>query len=437
MAFTQKISVTLPLIIAILCIASSGIVGYQAYHSAAEMLHAQELEGSQGEWATGRSEHEARLASLQHTILYTALAVMVFTQLAGQFYASSISRKLKHMVTAMLSLRDGNVYVSVPYLGSGGEIGDLASALQSFKDAAQEMQRLSDKEKETLTRQQMRTGEVEKMVSQFDGKMQQVLSQLSASSGSLNSLSQAMVNMTEVSHGRSKAVVQASEVTSNNVRAVAAAAEELSSSIHEISGQVARSAEISRHAVQNTQSADGTVQALAQSAQKIGDVVNLIDDIAEQINLLALNATIESARAGEAGKGFAVVASEVKTLASQTSKATQEIASQIKAIQDVAKAVVDVLSGIRKTINELNEIAASIATSVEQQGAATQEIARNMSTAATIVLEVSNNSVAVNEAAIETDHSARNLLSASQKMSEQSHAMRGEIEQFLTQIRAA
>ena len=425
---SQKLSTSLPVMIALLCIACSAVVGYQAFTAASDTLNALELNAEQ---------YTQARAQLQETIVLSALAVLVVSQCIGQVYVSGVTRRLRSLTSAMRALQHGDQFVAVPYLGDADEFGEMALALQSFKESAQEIARLSSTEQETRAQREKRSHAMERMVGEFDQKMKDVLVHLASSSGALNALSQTMVDMTEESNSRSKAVVQASEETSNNVRAVAAAAEELSSSIHEITGQVARSAEISRHAVQNTQNADGTVQELAQTAQKIGDVVNLIDDIAEQINLLALNATIESARAGEAGKGFAVVASEVKTLASQTSKATQEIAAQIKAIQDVAKQVVQVLGGIRTTINELNDIAASIATSVEQQGAATQEIARNMSTAATIVLEVSNHSVALKDAAAETDGSARNVLSASQKLSEQSHSMRGEIEQFLTQIRAA
>lgn len=421
-----SISLTLPIMMVVLCGVSSIVVGVQAYHSVERLL---------GEMPPAFVAEV--MESLEYTLLYTVIGLMVATQLLGQLYvAQHISARLKRIVQAMLALRDGNKNVEVPYLNSNDEIGDLASALQSFKVAAAEAERLSAERAEHQQEKLKRQSEIDGLVQRFDKTVSNVIHELSNASDAMSGAAERMVDVAATSSHRSEATASASEETSSNVRAVAAAAEELSASISAISSQMARSAEISKDAVSRTRSADGTVQDLAQAAQRIGDVIRLIDDIADQINLLALNATIESARAGEAGKGFAVVASEVKTLASQTSKATQEIASQIKSIQDVSSAVVAVLNSIRETINELNDIATSIAASVEEQGAATQEIARNMSAAAGIVQEVSSNSAAMKQASQETDQSARKVLDASKHVSERAGAIQHEVEEFLERIRA-
>lgn len=419
MIFRYRISYTLPVITFCLSVVCSITVGWVAY---------QKADGIAG-------GNEQALSYLLNGIMWSALGAIVVTQAVGQYYASYLSRRISKMALAMQSISNGNLDAEIPCLSQSDELGEMAQALQSFKQKANSASALTASHAEEEAQKSTRQKAVEDMLKRFDAEMETVLSQLTASADSMQSLAQGMVSTAEVTSSRSDAVVAASDETAGNVRAVAAAAEQLSASIHEISNQVARSAEISQGAVVSTQSADGTVQELARSAEKIGAVINLIDDIADQINLLALNATIESARAGEAGKGFAVVASEVKNLASQTSKATQEIAAQIKAIQTVAGDVVKVLEGIRLTINEISGIATSIATSVEEQGSATQEIARNMSAAASIVQEVSNHSVAVKEASSEADGSAKNVLSASEALSQQSEFMRQKIEQFLGRIR--
>ena len=428
--FRSRISVTLPIIIGGLSIVSSTTVAYQAYSHAADLLH--HIAGPQ----VSQEILNDGLSQLKYSIGGTVLAVVMVTQICGQLYASNISRRLRNIVNAMLDLRNGNNRVPVPHMDSKDEIGDLASVLQTFKEAAIRVAVMSNEQQEAQQRIETRTEQMESLIKSFDSQMENALSQLMHSTTATQRMARSMVTVAELTNTRTESVVSASDETANNVRAVAAAAEELSASIAEVTHQVSRSTQISHNAVLSTQEADKTVHELEKAASKIGDVSALISDIASQINMLALNATIESARAGEAGKGFAVVASEVKALASQTTKATQEIAAQIQSIQDVAGDVVEVLMGIRRTINEMSDIAKAIFNSVDQQGAATREIAANMSTAALIVQEVTDHSIAVKDASVEVDSSAKNVLKASETMASSSRSMRSEIEHFLKEIRA-
>jgi methyl-accepting chemotaxis protein len=218
---------------------------------------------------------------------------------------------------------------------------------------------------------------------------------------------------------------------------VASAAEELSASVAEIGRQVESSTQMSGKAVEEAADTDQTVQSLASSAQKIGEVLKLISDIAAQTNLLALNATIEAARAGEAGKGFAVVASEVKSLATQTAKATDEISGQIGTIQSTTTDAVAAIKRIGGTIGEMNKIATTIASAVEEQGAATQEIARNVQEASKGTTEVSSNIAGVSQAAGQTGAAATQVLGAAGDLSTQAETLRNEVDRFLVSIRAA
>jgi uncharacterized protein YoxC len=229
-----------------------------------------------------------------------------------------------------------------------------------------------------LTDRMQRQKALEGSIAEFDGTAKQVVQTVSNAAETLQRMAHSMSATAEEAARQSTAVAAASEQASGNVSTVAAAAEELSSSIAEIGRQVAESTKISNQAAEDANRTNAKVQALAAAAQKIGDVVKLINDIAGQTNLLALNATIEAARAGEAGKGFAVVASEVKSLATQTAKATEDIAAQVKAIQAATGDSVQAIEGITGTIGRINEIATTIASAVEEQGAATQEIARNV-----------------------------------------------------------
>ena len=275
------------------------------------------------------------------------------------------------------------------------------------------------------------------LIAAFDKTSTSALAATTEASGQLEVTAQTMTATAEETSRQSTAVAAASEEASSNVQTVATAAEELSASIAEISRQVTQAATAAGKAVDDAKRTDDTVRGLAAAAQKIGDVVQLINDIASQTNLLALNATIEAARAGEAGKGFAVVASEVKSLANQTAKATEEIATQINAMQSVTSDAVTAIQGIGGRITEINEIATSIASAVEEQGAATQEIARNVQQAAAGTQEVSSNITGVTQAAGETGQGAAQVLEASRTVARQADELKAQIGDFLDKVKAA
>jgi len=262
-------------------------------------------------------------------------------------------------------------------------------------------------------------------------RVQQVVDVVASASAEMEASAQSMSATAEETNRQASAVAAASEEASTNVQTVASAAEELSSSISEISRQVTQSSEVARKAVEEAAKTNTTVKGLVEAAQKIGDVVNLINDIAGQTNLLALNATIEAARAGEAGKGFAVVASEVKSLATQTAKATEDIGRQIGAIQGATNDAVNAIHGIGQTIEEIAKIASNISAAVEEQGSATQEIARNVQQASVGTQEVSSNITGVTRAATDTGSAAGQVLTAAQELARQGDALKKEVESFL------
>lgn len=304
------------------------------------------------------------------------------------------------------------------------------------KETQAHAEREAEKERQRLE-EQHRATRLTELVQTFDRQFAGMLQALSSAAADLQATAEGMSTIAEETNRQSSAVAQASERTSANVQTVATATEELSASIGEIASQVTRSTSIAQRAVGEAASTNEEVKGLAAAAQRIGQVVDLISDIASQTNLLALNATIEAARAGEAGKGFAIVASEVKALATQTAKATEDIAGQIQAIQKATGSTVSAIDGIGGTITEISQTATAIASAIEEQGAATQEIARNVQQAASGTQQVSSTIGDVTHSASETGRASDKVLESASEVAEQTNALRAEVDRFLAQVRAA
>jgi methyl-accepting chemotaxis protein len=364
--------------------------------------------------------------------------VLLVMLLAAWVINRDITVSLGGLKVAMDRLAHGDLAAAIPGAGRRDEMGAMASAVGVFKDSMIEAERLRVEQREAETRAQAeKKAALAGMANQFEASVKNVVQSVSTAAGEMHSSAQSMSATAEETSRQSTAVAMASEEASTNVQTVASATEELSSSIAEISRQVAESTRIAGEAVAEAKQTNDQVQALAVAAQKIGDVVKLINDIAGQTNLLALNATIEAARAGEAGKGFAVVASEVKSLATQTAKATEEITEQIKGIQTATSDSVRAIGSIGETIGKINGIATAIAAAVEEQGAATREITRNVLEASKGTAEVNGNIGGVTKAVEETGRATEMVLRASGDLSKQAETLRSEVDRFLASIRAA
>ncbi len=366
------------------------------------------------------------------------LAGAVLASAAANFAMSRMTvRPVFALTRVMSALAGGHTAIEVPGRERRDEIGAMARAVQVFKETAIEAAALTAERERRQQEQQRRVEEVARLAGAFDSAASEALKTVSSAAAEMQSTAQAMTETAEETSRQAGAVAHASGQAAANVETVATAAEELSSTIDEIGRQVAQSTRIAGKAVDEAQRTNGVVKGLAEAAQKIGEVVSLINDIASQTNLLALNATIEAARAGEAGKGFAVVASEVKNLATQTAKATDDIARQVAAMQQATGDTVSAIESIGGTIDEVSKIAAAIASAIEQQGAAAREIARNVQEAAQRTGEVSTNIEGVTSAAGDTGTAAHRVLSAAKQLAEQSERLHGEVARFLAALKAA
>jgi methyl-accepting chemotaxis protein len=348
-------------------------------------------------------------------------------------------RPLRSITVAMAELAAGDFNVILPGLGRKDEIGEIASAVETFKvlSAKKVQNEAEQKMAEEARAAAQRKADMHRLADEFQAAVGQIVDTVSSASTELEAAAGTLTKTAEVTQELSGTVAAASEQASANVQSVASATEEMTSSVNEISRQVQESARIAGDAVKQAQQTDARINALSQAAGRIGDVVKLITAIAEQTNLLALNATIEAARAGDAGRGFAVVASEVKQLASQTANATDEISTQIAGMQIATQESVAAIKEIGGTIGRISQIASTIAAAVEEQGAATQEIARNVGEAAKGTQQVASNITDVNRGAGETGSASSEVLSSARSLSNESSRLRLEVSKFLTTVRAA
>jgi methyl-accepting chemotaxis protein len=381
--------------------------------------------------------HEIFWAQARQMGMLVGLALLL---VAGLFLlvGRSIVNPIKAMTAAMRKIAEGATSTDIPALNRGDEVGAMAQSVQIFKDNMIEANRLRG-EQDVLKGQADAERKVllARMADEFERGVRASLDTLAGAATEMQATSKSMSATAEQASQQATTVAAVAEQASANVQTVAAATEELSSSVSEIGRQVTQSTEIAGKAVAEANRTNVTVQGLSAAAQKIGDVVKLISDIASQTNLLALNATIEAARAGEAGRGFAVVANEVKSLASQTAKATDEISAQVGAMQDATTEAVQAIEGIGRTIGAINEITSAISIAVDQQGTATQEIARNVQEAAQGTGQVSGNIASVNQAADKTGSAASKVLHSAEQLSGQAATLRSDVDRFLANIRAA
>lgn len=349
----------------------------------------------------------------------------------------SITRPLGRMTAAMRGLAEGDLTVEVKDTGRRDEIGQLEAAMRAFRENRVAADRLAVAQEGAREKGEVRAMALEALTRGFRGRAAEMMVEVSSAAEQLGGTAQAMSRAAAGTAEQSAAVAEAAGQASANVQTVAAAAEELAASTEEIGRQVARCAEATRGAVEGTRRTDGIVAALAEGAQRIGDVVRLIGDIAGQTNLLALNATIEAARAGEAGKGFAVVASEVKSLATQTAQATAQIGRQIEENRAATMEAVESIRGIGGRIGEVSAIAVAMSAAVEEQAAATREIARNVLEAAARTRDVTA-SVDVIGAGVETTRQAADqVLGAAGSLSGQAAQLGNAVAVFSAEVLAA
>jgi methyl-accepting chemotaxis protein len=353
------------------------------------------------------------------------------------YVGRSILRRMHKLQRAMQALSAGDLEARIDRCGRQDELAAMAATLEVFRENMRHARELSAAQQQDGIAKAERSARIEARIAEFEANVRAALQKLEVSASAMQDTAQGMAATAERSSALVDTVATAAEQTSANVQTVAVGTEQLTSSIAEIGRQVVSSAAIANKAVSEASATDATIQSLNDNAGRISAVIDLIQSIASQTNLLALNATIEAARAGEAGRGFAVVASEVKVLAEQTAKATEEIRGQIAAMQDVTGSAVGAIRNIGQTITNINAVTTAITAAVEQQNAATREIARNIQHAAGGTSQVSGNIAGVSEASAQAGSAAGEVLAASGALRREADILRGEIDGFLINIRAA
>ncbi|WP_419905612.1 CHASE3 domain-containing protein [Kiloniella sp.] len=383
-----------------------------------------------------KADTSATVTTTETVILVGSIIAILFGGVVGIMIGRGVSLPINKMTEVMGRLAGGEKDVDIPSRERKDEVGQMAEAVQVFKDNMIKADDMAKEQEKIQLLREERTNKISELTKDFDSGVSALLKSVGSAVVEMEGTASSMTDIALKTKDRAAVVSGAAQEASVNVQSVASATEELSYSIKEISQQVNQSSEIAAKAVDEAGKTDQQIQGLAHTADQIGDVVSLISDIAEQTNLLALNATIEAARAGDAGKGFAVVANEVKNLASQTAKATEQISTQIDAVQADTKDAVVAIQSITSTIGEMNQIASAIAAAVEEQGAATSEISRNVELAANGAGEVTENIETVSHAANDAGAASEQVSMATKELNLKADGLRGEVESFLHGIRA-
>lgn len=378
-------------------------------------------------------------AKLQQVLFFLITGGAVATILAvlgvRAILRKVIANPIEDMTIRMNQLAQGDISVSVPALDRQDEVGDIARAVQVFKDNTIAKQAMEVEARKAASAREERMHRLEELIRNFETAVAAVLETVGASAVKMTMTARRMVNFADAASERAHSAALHANDANANVRMVAEAAEELSNAINEIAQQVSMSNKVATTATHEAEGVNTRVNGLAGAAEKIGEIIELITGIAEQTNLLALNATVEAARAGEAGKGFAVVAGEVKNLARQTVRATEDISTQVSTIQKETQQTVGAIKGIGTTISSMDGITTTIAAAVEEQGAATREIARNIDHAASGTHQVYEHVTEVSHTIKETDEAAREVLADVEELQVQAATLRSEVDRFLSGIR--
>ncbi len=384
------------------------------------------------------TEYEAAAATSQRHLILGTVAILAAAIVLAFLLGRGLSRPLAAITAVMNRLSSGEIDVTIPGSERRDELGTMAAAVDVFRRSMIESRSMREAQEATKQQTELEKKALQRqMADRFEADVKSVVAAVATATSDMQRVAGEITLSVSGTSERAAAAAAASEEASASVNTVAAATEELASSVAEIGRQVTHSSQVADNAVVKAGQTTEMVASLATAAEKIGDVLRLIGAIASQTNLLALNATIEAARAGDAGRGFAVVASEVKNLASQTAKATEEIAEQVAAIQSATGGCVTAIGGISDTIREISGIATTIAAAVEQQDSATREIARSVQQAATGTSEVSVNVTGASQSADQSRALADNVQAATGKLGRQADALHASVDTFLAGLRDA
>lgn len=387
------------------------------------------------------SAAETALASARNKLLLTlalSLGSLCIAALACFLVGRSITKPLSDLQGAMGDVANGAFDAHISGANRGDEIGDMARAVEVFRDQGQAAEKLKADQREAEQRAaEEKRASLNSMADELESSIGQMLDGLARSSGELETTARSMRELATTTNDEASSVSAASASATQNVETVAAAATELSTAIGEVTSQISRSAELTLASQAASEKTDGQMKNLAEAAGRIGSVMELIQEIAEQTNLLALNATIEAARAGEAGKGFAVVASEVKDLANQTAKATGEISQNVSRVQEETQSAARAMTEISQKISEINSVTTTVSGAVEQQSSATLEISRNAESTAEMNRNVSTSIDTMRSAAEQTGSAASQVLTSAEQLSQTTEQLRAKVSTFVQSIRAA